>query len=532
MIARVVIAEGLACTAAIAGSMGNLWGAETVIWIVAGTGIALVGFEILFQRHHHREQKAQSEQIARIDTRAAADSPKLDELLRIAHEMRDATLGKAEQTAPVEAGTKQALEDALDRLAREAAAGSFTAAGIVERRSVGDVVDFLSAREAKIEAGRESVNARVDEELIAINREKAAVAYLTGRIDDAEGAAIRLRELLPSDMRSAYMLGSIALLRGHLVKAEEFFSAAKDCASDDETRALALGGLGGLRLIEGNLVGAERLFEEALAINRAKKNIQGMALDYRNLGTVFRTRGDLAQAEAAHEKSLELCVSAGNIVGTALNLGNLGIVYMTRGELDRAQGAFTRSLATYEALGVKEGIADQYGNLGFLYLSRGQLDRAEAILLKSIDLEQRLGRREGLASDYGNLGLVYRARGELDASDAMIRKSLAIDQVLNRAEGVANSLGNLGVNRGMRGDWSGAMRFFEEELAAERLLGRKQGIAGCLLNLGIVHKNTGRLEDARSSWAQALSIFVEIGATEDSQKVRGLLAELEEFSKH
>jgi hypothetical protein len=63
-------------------------------------------------------------------------------------------------------------------------------------------------------------------------------------------------------------------------------------------------------------------------------------------------------------KSLEINEKLGRLEGMAIQYGNLGIVLKTRGDLDGAEKMYHKALLINEQLGQLEGMASDYGNLG------------------------------------------------------------------------------------------------------------------------------------------------------------------------
>ena len=56
----------------------------------------------------------------------------------------------------------------------------------------------------------------------------------------------------------------------------------------------------------GDVDRGERAYRKALAINETLGHKENMAIDYGNLGTLYKTRGEIDKAEGMYQKSLEL----------------------------------------------------------------------------------------------------------------------------------------------------------------------------------------------------------------------------------
>ena len=323
-------------------------------------------------------------------------------------------------------------------------------------------------------------------DLLDLNREIAAVAYLRGEIDIAMSAVQEILKAAPHDIVALTLGGHLHRLRGELKE-------------------------------------AEAAYKQVLILAKAQGHSEGEAVATGNLGVIYWTWGDLDEAERMHRKSLEINERLGRQEGMANAYGNLGLIYWTRGDLDEAERMLRKGLEIDERLGRQEGMANAYGNLGVIYTTRGDLDEADRMLRKAIEIHERLGWQEGMAKAYGSLGLIHLARGELDEAERMLRKALKIDERLGRQEGMTKAYGNLGVIYKRRGDLDEAERMYRKALETNERLGSRGGMANAYGNLGLVARDRGRIEQAREFWTKARDLFAGIGMPHRVQKVQGLL---------
>ncbi len=308
--------------------------------------------------------------------------------------------------------------------------------------------------------------------------------------------------------------GIVLRTRGDLDGAEEMYK--KSLANNEKLgrldgMAVDYGNLGYVFQIRGDLDGAEEMYKKSLAINEKLGLLDGMASDYGNLGNVLRTRGDLDGAEEMYKKSLAITEKLGLLDGMASDYGNLGNVLQTRGDLDGAEEMHKKSLAIDEKLGRLQGMAIRYGNLGIVLKTRGDLDGAEEMYKKSLVIDEKLGRLDGMAVAYGNLGNVLYARGDLDGAEEMHKKSLAINEKLRLLEGLADQYGNLGNVLQTRGDLDGAEEMYKKSLVINEKLGRLQGMANQYGNLGNVLNARGDLDGAEEMYKKSLAIAKKVG---------------------
>jgi len=321
-------------------------------------------------------------------------------------------------------------------------------------------------------------------------------------------------------------MGLLLSRLGELNEAERVWREALEIdrrLDDERGQAICLGNLGIVLKTRGELEGAEAMYRKSLAIGKKLGWLEGMANDYGNLGMVLRIRGELEAAEAMFRRSLAIEEKLGRLQGMASDYGNLGNVMKTRGDLEGAEAMFRKSLAIAEKLGATESMASACGNLGIAMITRGDLEGAEAMFRKSLAIAEKLGSVESMASAYSNLGTVLRIRGDLEGAEAMFRKSLAIAEKLGSMEGMASAYGNLGIVMKKRGDLEGAEAMCRKSLAIEEKLGRLEGMASSYANLGILLRIRGDSGQARELWSKSLGLYAKLGAKHMMERVQRLI---------
>jgi tetratricopeptide (TPR) repeat protein len=120
-----------------------------------------------------------------------------------------------------------------------------------------------------------------------------------------------------------------------------------------------------------DLDGAEKLFGEALEIDRRIGRLEGQAKALSNLGLIALTRGDLDGAEKLYRESLEIERRLGRLEGQASDLGNLGLIARTHGDLDDAERLWMESRGLFARIGMEHMVAKVQGWLDGL-AQRGQ----------------------------------------------------------------------------------------------------------------------------------------------------------------
>ena len=357
----------------------------------------------------------------------------IDEILRAFLENNrsetDALRGRRSNTD----GEIGVLREAIKRVGKAEARKDPGAQGILKALGKGDPGRLLGY--LKKERNRNPG------ESVELDRVIAAVASLTGRIDEAEKALGHILENLPNDLYAISRLGHIHLLRGRLKNSQEAYERVLRLVEKTNDRpwiASASANLGNVYRIRGDLSKAEEMYRKSLQLNEELGSKEGMVINYGYLASVYKTRRDLQRAEEMYRKCLQLNEELGRKEGMAVDYGNLGIVSMNRGEFPRAEVMYRKSLQLSEELGHKEGMAANYGNLGNVYKNRGDLPRAEKMHRKSLQLNEELGSKEGMAADYANLGNVYQTRKEFSRAREALEKSLGLYRELGKRGMVKN----------------------------------------------------------------------------------------------
>ncbi|ATA68150.1 hybrid sensor histidine kinase/response regulator [Capnocytophaga cynodegmi] len=124
--------------------------------------------------------------------------------------------------------------------------------------------------------------------------------------------------------------------------------------SGRKARVVALNGIGNISHQLGYLSDAERYFREALAEETALKSDLGQAINYANIGSVFRSRQEYDSARVYYQHSLEKNIKANSEVG-------IGLCYIHLGNLYRIEKKFNLAEKEYQkAYDLMESFADKW----------------------------------------------------------------------------------------------------------------------------------------------------------------------------
>jgi tetratricopeptide (TPR) repeat protein len=187
---------------------------------------------------------------------------------------------------------------------------------------------------------------------------------------------------------------------------------AADPGTDQLARAKAVHALGILADEAGENDRARELFEEALAIHRARGDRLRLAVSLNSLGVVARNQGDLARARELLEESLEIKRELGDEHGMSTTMSGLGVVLIDQGDYERARSILSESLELDERRGDRVGVAVNLSNLGAAALEQHDYETAHDELSAAVRAFVEVGDDDGLAECLEGLAALAASLGE------------------------------------------------------------------------------------------------------------------------
>jgi non-specific serine/threonine protein kinase len=245
---------------------------------------------------------------------------------------------------------------------------------------------------------------------------RAAVAWCSGAGADP-GRGLRL----------ANLLWRYWLHRGHLREGQAAIVKLLAAEPQDTAeRATALNAAAELASTRGDNDGAQKYFEQALAIHRKLGNVEATARALLGLGRRAWSRGDFANARALLEESLATLRQLDHRTGISAALNSLGNVALYSGNTAAARSYYEESLAIDREQGDRWSIATALLNLACV--ARKELDfaLAKSNCQESLGLFQQLEERRGAAYCVAQLGLIAVDQGDMPSADARFRECVPI----------------------------------------------------------------------------------------------------------
>jgi tetratricopeptide (TPR) repeat protein len=272
-------------------------------------------------------------------------------------------------------------------------------------------------------------------------------------------------------------LGDIAMERGNLGEAQDYYRAAKDqverLAATDPTNTVwqrdlsaSHNRIGDILVGEGNLAEALESYRSSLAIRerlaRSDPNNAGgqrdLSVSWNKLGDVLMARGSLAEALESYHADLaiaeRLAKSDPNNAGWQRDLSvshnKIGDVLVAQGNLAKALQSFQDSLTIRELLaksdpsnaGWQRDLSTSHTKIGDVLVAQGNLLEALDKYRASLAIDERLAKSDpsnaswqrDLSVSHNKIGDALRDRDNLSAALEHYRASFAIRERLAKSD--------------------------------------------------------------------------------------------------
>jgi predicted ATPase/transcriptional regulator with XRE-family HTH domain len=213
-----------------------------------------------------------------------------------------------------------------------------------------------------------------------------------------------------------------------------------------------------------------------LARTPGEPTVRGRAL--LALATLKRDQGDLAGAQPLFEESLARCHQVGDRWGICESLGMLAMQARSAGDYEHATALAEEGLAIAREIGVQDILIKGLTCLGQIHRLRGNFGRARALLEEA----RRLAPRDPFP--LWELGLTAENEGESGRAEALFQEALA--QPPHPIWDACRWLALLGRVTRKQGEPARARRLFEESLALARQNGHTSHACQALYHLAML----------------------------------------------
>ena len=264
--------------------------------------------------------------------------------------------------------------------------------------------------------------------------------------------------------------------------------------------------------------------EEARQIYAAAGDRGGESRALRSVGIVLRARGDLAGARRTYEQALAVSRDIGDRGLTAGLLNNIANVLRQEGSIDQAKQSYAAALAIFREIGDQSAVALILNNNAIALRAQGNLQGARANYTEALAIRRTLGEKAGVAATLNNLANVVSDEGRLAEATTMYEETLAINQEIGDKLGIARAWFNIAEMARLQGDLLRARTLLDQAVALRRASEDKSGVAQALVSTGMVLTAQGRLPEARQTYEDGLAIQRSVGEKREIARTNTLLA--------
>ena len=255
-----------------------------------------------------------------------------------------------------------------------------------------------------------------------------------------------------------------------------------------------------------------RLTHNALALYETLGIKRGVALALEQLSSIYRTLGDHRRAFDCAQKALRLCEEENHRRGTSEALFKLAVIYGIQNNPEQALAHLERALAIARELGDVIKIASLRHDVAVQHQKLGNYERALEIYKDLLKQTEDFGDRAGAAMIRNQIGKVLAVQGEYDEALSYYRRSLAQLEAVNMKRATVVVLNDLSGAYLAQGKYAEALLPAEQALSMSRESGRPLDLWVALTYLGYSQFGLNRPEEARQSFAEAVSIIEKLRA--------------------
>ncbi len=365
---------------------------------------------------------------------------------------------------------------------------------------------------------------RIANERDRANREAVRAAQ------EAEGA----RQVSDFLVRS-FAVSDPSEARGNSVTAREILDRGagmieKELVGQPEVQARLMTTMGNVYQSLGLYTQSVALLQKSLDVRRRfhGERHPDVATALHDLGTIRMLAGDLPGAEMALKASLAMREDLFGPEGIDVSdtLSSLAQLAYARGAYAQAEELFRRRLAILEKhpAGHEEARAGTLGDLAMtIQQTREDYTGAKALLQESLDIHRRLfdGPHPKIAQSLNNLAMAhYRAR-EYDTAEQLFQESLAMNRKLFGEEHpeVSANLNNLALLNRERSNYTTANALFEQVATMDRRFVGPEHLtyARALNNWAESLRRSGDSKKAAALLRESLSVHIKALAPESWQ---------------
>jgi tetratricopeptide (TPR) repeat protein len=378
------------------------------------------------------------------------------------------------------------------------------------------VLDLPQQRESKLFAGRDDALAWLD-----VERPNLTGAVLLAVEAGYQGLAVDLSLALSTFLRLRRHFGDYVVTATAGVRAAGLLG-------DPRREAIAVSNLG-LAPQEAGLT------DEVLASHRrdclmyresGDRNGEAWALT--NLGAVLWAMGRFDDVIDTAEQAGRIFGDLGDGPHQAWSLTMLGLALQRAGQTDRAIDAHEQACAIFRQALDPNSEAWSLTNLGASLRAAKRFDEAINVGRQANAIFREADDRTGVGATLVNFGAALGGLRRYDEAVQVLHEACRIFHEVGDRQREATALSKLGIALRDLGHFDEGIEAHKQAHATFRGVGDRYGEATSLTELGVALREAHLIPEAYRHWERAVEAFQEIGASDDAERVRSMIAEAED----
>lgn len=249
-------------------------------------------------------------------------------------------------------------------------------------------------------------------------------------------------------------------------------------------------------------------YQAAMAAYREIDEPEGLALAVTEIGEVTELLVGAKEAEEWYARAVPLWRAARDTLGEARALNNLGAMVLNQSRAREAMEFFNQALPLWRTGGDPNGQARTLVNIGAAYDYLGEPQQTLTFYELALRTWKTGGDPQGTPWGLNSLGNINTTLGNYEWAAEYHQQAIAEWHGLKRKRPLLEALGinGLGEAHLNLGNYQRAIEEFTASADIRRRAGSERNLARSLANLGTALRLTGRNDEARGAYLEALAL--------------------------
>ncbi len=252
--------------------------------------------------------------------------------------------------------------------------------------------------------------------------------------------------------------------------------------------------------------GTALLAERAVSLAKSEGRLKVAVEAHLIWSDALRIQGEHSAALQQAEAGITMAQEIGDLRGENRLLNVLGLITLEQGDQISARGFFERGLDIARGIGDRQLEAPPLNSLGMVSGNEGDFMAAQGYYEQALQIAREIGNRRGEGLVLGNLGWIAGVQGDFSTACSYFEQQRKIANETDDPYQETYVAINLCTSNLMQGDYNSALDYAQKGLETAREIGDRSGVAWSLTFLGHIHVEMGELEEALTSYQDALDI--------------------------